>query len=131
MPVVDASVIVEYLSGDEHAQIARERLLDSREELWAPHLLDAEVGNALRTRALRGELEAAVARQGLEELANFPLHRAAHHSFLERAWALRHSLTFYDALYVGLAEALRFPLITFDRRLAEAPGISATVQLLG
>jgi predicted nucleic acid-binding protein len=32
----------------------------------------------------------------------------------------------YDAAYVALAEALRAPLLTADRRHAEAPGIRAS-----
>jgi predicted nucleic acid-binding protein len=130
LPVIDASVLVEYLSRDEHSLLAREHLIKPSEELWAPHLIDAEVGNALRTRVLRRELKPAAAAPALDELANLPLQRAAHHAFLDRAWALRHNLSFYDALYVALAEALRMPLITFDRRLAQAPGIRAAVEVL-
>jgi predicted nucleic acid-binding protein len=36
----------------------------------------------------------------------------------------------YDAAYVALAEALRAPLLTADRRLAKAPGIRASVELV-
>ena len=38
----------------------------------------------------------------------------------ERAWQLRANLSFYDALYVALAEALDCPLVTADQRLARA-----------
>jgi predicted nucleic acid-binding protein len=130
VPVVDASVVVEYLSGAERSAIAGEHLRDPVEEAWAPHLVDAEVGNALRTRAIRGELKPAVAAAALSELADLSLERAAHHPFLERAWALRHSLTFYDALYVALAEELEMALVTFDRRLAKARGVRAQVLVL-
>ncbi|GAB4198893.1 MAG: hypothetical protein OHK0013_08590 [Sandaracinaceae bacterium] len=37
-------------------------------------------------------------------------------------WALRASLTAYDACYVALAEALSCPLATLDTRLARASG---------
>lgn len=39
---------------------------------------------------------------------------------LERAWELRDNVTFYDALYVALAEQLEESLITLDERLARA-----------
>ena len=42
--------------------------------------------------------------------------------FAERVWALRGSLTSYDAWYVALAEALDCPLVTLDRRLSRASG---------
>ena len=36
---------------------------------------------------------------------------------LPRAWELRHNLTIYDGAYVALAELLRAPLLTRDRRI--------------
>jgi hypothetical protein len=35
-----------------------------------------------------------------------------------------------DAVYVGLAEALDCPLLTADRRLADAPGPRCEIRLL-
>ena len=46
MSVIDASVLVEYLSLGEHAEPARERLFNEDEVLWAPQLIDVEVGRA-------------------------------------------------------------------------------------
>jgi predicted nucleic acid-binding protein len=42
--------------------------------------------------------------------------------FAERIWELRHAITSYDAWYVAIAEALRLPLATLDKRLARARG---------
>jgi predicted nucleic acid-binding protein len=39
-------------------------------------------------------------------------------------------LTSYDASYVALAEALEIPLLTAGGRLAGAPGLRCTVELL-
>jgi len=39
-------------------------------------------------------------------------------------------LTSYDASYVALAEALDVALLTADERLAGAPGLRCTVELL-
>lgn len=47
-----------------------------------------------------------------------------------RAWELRHNLTAYDAVYVALAEYLDAPLLTRDRRLANAPGHFARIDLI-
>jgi predicted nucleic acid-binding protein len=57
------------------------------------------------------------------------LHRWAHDALALRIWELRQNLTAYDAAYVALAEALRAPLLTRDRRLASAPGIRARVEV--
>jgi predicted nucleic acid-binding protein len=49
---------------------------------------------------------------------------------VDRAWGLRGHLTFYDALYVALAEVLDAPLVTFDARIAGAPGAVARIEVL-
>ena len=130
MPVVDASVLVEYLAGGEGRERARSRLLRER-EVWAPHLVDAEVGHVLRRAVASAELTARSAAAALDDLAEFPLRRAAHLGLLRRAWTLRKNVTFYDALYVALAERLDMPLLTFDRRLAAVPQAAKRVELLG
>ena len=57
--------------------------------------------------------------------------RHPHHGGLgQRAWALRENVSYYDALYVGLAEALGCELVTADRRLAHAPGVGCPVVVL-
>lgn len=130
MPVVDASVLVEYLAGGEHAEQAREGMLGPGEALWAPHLVDAEVGHVLRAAVIRRELKPGRARVALRDLAALPLRRAAHVGLLERAWALRSELSFYDAVYVALAERLDMPFVTLDGRIEGAPGIKAAVRVL-
>jgi predicted nucleic acid-binding protein len=40
------------------------------------------------------------------------------------------NLTAYDAAYVALAEALEAPLVTRDRRLADAPGHRADIEVV-
>jgi predicted nucleic acid-binding protein len=49
---------------------------------------------------------------------------------LPRVWELCDNLSAYDACYVALAEALETPLLTADRRLATAPGIRCTVEVI-
>lgn len=130
MAVLDASVLVEYLAGGARATPARARILAHAGALWAPHLVDAEVGHVLRRAAASGELSPSAARAALVDLAELPLRRAAHVGLLDRAWALRANVSFYDGLYVALAERLDEPLLTLDARLASAPGVRAEVVVV-
>lgn len=58
-------------------------------------------------------------------------HRYPHTGPLgERAWQLRDRLSFYDALYVALAELLGVPLLTADARLSRAHGLRCQVELV-
>lgn len=130
MPVVDASVLAEYLAGGPGREAASDALLSAEEALWAPHLIDAEVGHVLRRSALASEIPARDATTALGDLAEFPLRRAGHVGLLERAWELRRNLSFHDALYIALAERLRMPLLTLDARMARTPRIRAGVRVL-
>jgi predicted nucleic acid-binding protein len=130
MPVLDASVLVEYLADGEHASEARQRIMQDADRLWAPHLIDAEVGHVLRRATLAGELTAAAACGALKDLAELPLQRAPHRALLQRAWNLRANVSFYDGLYIALAERLGLPLLTLDTRLAGAPGLRTSVEVI-
>ena len=68
--------------------------------------------------------------EALEDLADLSLRRYPHDVLLARVWALRDNLTAYDAVYVVLAEALGAPLLTRDRRLANAAGPRARVEVV-
>jgi predicted nucleic acid-binding protein len=130
MKVLDASVLVEYLTDGEQAESSRRRIAASPGWLWAPHLVDAEVGHALRSVVRAGELSAKAARAALVDLMEMRLQRVSHHLLAERAWELRENVSFYDALYVALAEQLEVPLVTLDSRLAKAPGVRAEIELV-
>jgi predicted nucleic acid-binding protein len=128
--VIDASVVIEVLLQTDVGVAITERLLEREQTLHAPHLLDVEVAQVLRRYVARGELYEERARQALDVLGVFPLTRYSHEPLLGRIWELRENLTAYDAAYVALAEGLRAPLVTRDRRLATAPGIAESVELV-
>jgi predicted nucleic acid-binding protein len=128
--VPDASVLLEVLLRTPDAQRIEERLLDVRETLHAPHLVDLEVAQVLRRYVQRREMTAERGRQSLELLAQFPIRRHGHEALMPRVWLLRENLTAYDAAYVALAEGLRATLLTRDARLAGAPGHAATIELI-
>lgn len=130
MAVVDASVLVELLSHGSHAEAARERLDAEEHTLWAPHLIDAEIGHALRRSVRLGELSAEAAGQALWEVDAIPVERVEHELLIHVAWGLRDNFSFYDGLYVALALMLDEPLITLDARLARSK-VELPIEVLG
>lgn len=129
MPVVDASVLVELLSDGEHANVAKERLDAEEYALWAPHLIDAEVGHALRRGVLLGKFTAEAAGRALWEVDGVPVERVEHELLIHVAWGLRDNFSFYDGLYVALALMLDEPLLTFDARLGRS-GFDLPIEVL-
>ena len=131
MPVVDASVLVELISDGRQAEVVKERLDAEEYALSAPHLIDAEVGHALRRGVRLGKFTAEAAGRALWEVDELPIERVEHELLIHVAWALRDNFTFYDALYVSLALMLDEPLLTFDTRLARArTGIDLPIEVL-
>lgn len=125
MIVVDASVLVDAFIGEASAA---SRI--SGEELHAPHVVDLEVASALRRLEATGRVGAGDGDRLLGALKKADLHRHAHRPLLSQIWALRGNLSPYDAAYVTLAGALDAPLVTTDRRLAAAPNLPCTVDLI-
>lgn len=129
MPVVDASIMVELLVNGERAELVEERLAAEEYMLWAPQLLDAEVGQALRRYVRSGALNADIAGARLWEIDDLPVERVEHELLIHVAWGLRDQVSFYDALYVALAQMLDESLLTFDARLSRA-GLEAKIEVL-
>ncbi len=130
MIVVDASAVLEILLNTSAAARIADRLFAPGEKLHAPHLLDVEVAHVLRRYAAAGELDARRGVEAIEDLLDLPLARYPHDLLVPRAWALRDAMSAYDAMYVGLAEALDAPLVTLDRRLARTRGHRARVEVI-
>jgi predicted nucleic acid-binding protein len=128
--VVDASAVLEVLLRTPLARAAEHRLLDPRQTLHAPHLIDLEIAQVLRRYCAAGDLTDERAREALADFVDLPVTRYPHQPFLDRIWYLRHNLTAYDAAYIALAEVLHARLVTCDRALASAPGHRATIEVI-
>ncbi|MGZ4208208.1 MAG: type II toxin-antitoxin system VapC family toxin [Actinomycetota bacterium] len=128
MIVIDTSAAIAALVQAPRNDALLARLAQGR-ELHAPHLIDVEFIHALRRivrlRKLSGD-RAVVVRTDFEDLS---IVRYPHGPLLDRMWALRDSLSAYDAAFVALAEALDVPLITVDGGLARARGHQANIEL--
>ncbi|MDQ2813487.1 MAG: PIN domain-containing protein [Actinomycetota bacterium] len=129
--VIDASgMIVALLGQSSQAAALRQRL--ATEVCHAPHLIDAEVGNVLRRRVLRAGLAPADAEALLQFSETLVDYRHQMTGALARAaWVRRQNVTFYDALYLAVADTLALPLVTAGRRLANAPGLGCVIELVG
>lgn len=129
MIVVDASAVVDFLVGaDERADWVRQTLADEDDPFQAPALVDYEVASALRRHAVMGGMSEARGAQALEDLQLMRLTRHSPRPFVSRIWALRHTVSAYDASYIALAEELGCALVTTDGRLARSHGHDAIVR---
>lgn len=116
--VVDASIGAKwFLSEDLDAEAARVNA--AQHELLAPELFWAEVGHVLRKRHRRGELTAGDVAEALEALTTMPLQAVPHRNLTVAAgvWATDLGISFYDGVYLAVADALGASVVTADRRL--------------
>lgn len=129
MIVVDASALVSaVVSAGRRGEAARRRL--ATEELAAPELIDIEFLNAISGLALAKRITQARAAAAVARVGSLGIERFRHEILIRRAWDLRHNLTPYDGTYIALAEVLDAPLVTGDARIAGAPGLRCSVEVL-
>lgn len=130
-PVVDASVILDFLlgDGDREAVVGMVAAMEDS-GLQVPQHWRLEVANAFATRVRKGGLEPERAGAMLRALEAFNIMTDPETN--DAAWtdgfrlATNHRLTSYDAAYLELALRKSAPLATFDadlRRAAKAEGV--------
>lgn len=124
--VIDTSALLRGLLAEEPgAEEVVAHVWSGRTRAHAPELIVAESTHALLRLVRAGRLEADDARRLADDVDRAPIERhggsGQARAALEVALVTR--LSGYDALYAVLAEALEVPLVTADRRLADAvPG---------
>lgn len=120
--VLDSSVLLKWFRPEEPfaeaAQALRRAYVEERLELVIPDLALYEVANVLRYRG-----PASAAQQALDSLLELriPLHRLdaqTLHAATEAAF--RDQITVYDAVFLAVAERLRWHLVTADRPFYDA-----------
>lgn len=129
--VVDASIVVRLAQNRRGDDALRERFARQR-YVHAPALIDAEVTSAIRGLLMTSKPAIRIsperAGQMLQDIADLPLVRYQMQPLQQRALALRENFTAYDAFYLALAESLGLPLLTDDRKFANAPTATAVIE---
>jgi predicted nucleic acid-binding protein len=124
MPVIDASVVVDWVAPDADPKGPAGSLLRTlgaaNATLVAPRLLREEVANALLTGMRRGRWDGPAADAAAQALWSLPIVHADDDATLRRAWEFsrrydNHSV--YDMIYVALADQIGEDLFTADERL--------------
>lgn len=129
MPVVDASVVVDWVAPDVDpglpAGALLARLAADEVELLAPRLLMEEVSNALLTGIRRGRWNGQAADGARRLLRQLPVRLVDEPRDLDRAWDLSRRYDahpIYDMVYVALAERRGTQLVTADAALRQLLG---------
>lgn len=124
MPVVDASVVVDWVAPDTDpggpALTLLGRLTEAEDLVFAPRLLWEEVANALLTGVRRRRWDGLAADRSFTSLRTMPVRLADVPADLDRAWDLSRRYDehpVYDLVYVALAERLGQRLLTADSAL--------------
>jgi predicted nucleic acid-binding protein len=126
VPVVDASVVVDWVAPDADPKGPARRLLSrlvrADETVTAPRLLLEEVANALVTGVRRDRWSGTRADAAFALLRKLPLTLADRAEDLDRAWELSRRYDehpVYDMVYLALADRTKQQLLTADARLAQ------------
>jgi predicted nucleic acid-binding protein len=110
--------MVDLLIDDRDGGAIRARLRDS--SVHVPAHFDAEVLSALGRLCRGGHVTVDDVSALVDALGQAPFSRHPLQTLIGGAWLRRESHRLVDALYVELAEQLRVPLITTDRRLTKS-----------
>jgi predicted nucleic acid-binding protein len=117
--VAGASAIAELLLARPQAEAIRNALTDHN-ELHVPQHFHVEVLSVLRRYSIRRQLSELRAAEALSSLADLRTLSYPVIELVDAVWALRETLTAYDAAYLALAQRLDVGLITLDGGLAKA-----------
>jgi predicted nucleic acid-binding protein len=137
--VVDASVACKWIlpSADEpyskHALELLDRYALKEIQILVPDLFWAEIGNVLWKAVRTHRITIEDARIGLQKVTGCNFPTVPSFSLLTRAFEIASTFgrSFYDCLYVALAESSDAQLITADEKLVNALALQYPVKWLG
>ncbi len=127
MIVLDASAALKMILRHEGSEALAARVIGK--DIHAPALIEVEVVSGLRHLQRQRRVAEDRATIGLEWFLDLGIEKHHGPDLTRRIFALRHSLSAYDAAYVAVAELIQAPLLTADGRLSRAHGHRARVEL--
>lgn len=121
--VIDSSVIISYLMVDEQIKPEHEAIilnhLHHQITLNAPLLLPFEIGNSIKSAILTKRITAAQGKELYTEFFNLEISLKPINYLTNLALSTIYNISFYDAAYLCLANKLKSPLLTLDKKLAK------------
>ena len=119
-PIIpDCSILAKAITQETQSDQARS-LIATASRLWAPDLILIELGNVLWKKVQRGvmtEQEALEAQRSVASLSPIRILPSTPYHFRALEIALVCGTSFYDSLYLALAEQENGLLVTADERL--------------
>jgi predicted nucleic acid-binding protein len=121
--VIDASAATAWLA-NEPDSADLDILIANGQELIAPDLIIAEIGNALWKKSRAGDFDAARTEEAFKILHGVGLKLIESGTLVVEAVQLASRLTHpvYDCLYLELARRRGAQLVTLDKRMAAVAG---------
>jgi len=133
MHVLDTSVVVKWYVEEEDSDKARilmQNHLDGKSTLVVPDLLIYEVANALKYSGAFSEKEICESVQDLYDLKLDIIAPLPSVIYPAIKISLTKDIAFYDAFYLALAQEIKSPLITADKKLYQKVKDLEFVKLL-
>ncbi|MCI0469990.1 MAG: type II toxin-antitoxin system VapC family toxin [Nitrospirae bacterium] len=116
--VVDASIAIKWYVPEAHSEDAF-RLFSTEFELYVPDILFSEIGNILWKHRTRDELshEKAITIITAINAVSFTIIKSQSLMPLALNISCKHQRSFYDSLYIALAQIQNCPMVTADPKL--------------
>jgi predicted nucleic acid-binding protein len=113
--VVDASYIISLLLPDEET-----RHKNVPQQMLAPHLLDFEVANGLKSAVNQKRIKEELAIALFAEYQKLPISKKITDCAVTISVALEKKLSVYDACYLVLAQTFGVRLLSLDKSLLKS-----------
>jgi predicted nucleic acid-binding protein len=128
--ILDASALLDYLTGQPSAAAIEAVIAGPMIGLHAPELLDEEVLSVVRRLERGNHIDPSRAEEILQDATALSVELHPLRAHFDRVWSLRHMIHVADAYYVSLAETLDAPLLTTDQRLVRGAAAATGVKIV-